>query len=169
GDHHTFPHARRLHELRHREVWIALGIDRVALAPVSVVAGVLDAAYPDQPLRIPRRVIQQLPHLLGWGGAAGSVCERRHGSSSRAVGPGACGKRNAVTATRIGFDGTPGLTHPPSRVCTGWRARRLARCERSPPSMFGPLVAITAVALVSQGAWELFARHHSIGAVLMAV
>jgi hypothetical protein len=35
--------------------------------------------------------------------------------------------------------------------------------------MFGPLVAITAVALVSQGAWELFARHHSIGAVLIAV
>jgi hypothetical protein len=35
--------------------------------------------------------------------------------------------------------------------------------------MFGPLVAITAVALVAQGAWELFARHQSLGAVLIAV
>ena len=41
--------------------------------------------------------------------------------------------------------------------------------ERSPPSMFGPLVAITAVALVGQGAWELFVRHQSLGAVLIAV
>jgi uncharacterized membrane protein YcjF (UPF0283 family) len=35
--------------------------------------------------------------------------------------------------------------------------------------MFGPLVAITSVALISQGAWELWARHQSLGAVLMAV
>jgi hypothetical protein len=35
--------------------------------------------------------------------------------------------------------------------------------------MFGPLLAITSVALVAQGAWELFARNHSLGAVLMVV
>ena len=35
--------------------------------------------------------------------------------------------------------------------------------------MFGPLVAITSVALVAQGAWELFAAHHPLGAVLMTV
>jgi hypothetical protein len=35
--------------------------------------------------------------------------------------------------------------------------------------MFGPLVAITSVALAVQGAWELFARQHPLGAVLMMV
>ena len=35
--------------------------------------------------------------------------------------------------------------------------------------MFGPLVAITSVALTAQGAWELFVRHQSLGAVLIAV
>jgi hypothetical protein len=35
--------------------------------------------------------------------------------------------------------------------------------------MFGPLVVITSVLLAAQGAWELFARHQSLGAVLMAV
>jgi urea transporter len=35
--------------------------------------------------------------------------------------------------------------------------------------MFGPLLAITSVALVAQGAWELFARNHPLGAVLMVV
>jgi hypothetical protein len=35
--------------------------------------------------------------------------------------------------------------------------------------MFGPLVAITSIALTAQGAWELWARHQPLGAVLMAV
>jgi hypothetical protein len=35
--------------------------------------------------------------------------------------------------------------------------------------MFGPLVAITSVALAGQGAWELFVRHQPLGAVLIAV
>jgi hypothetical protein len=35
--------------------------------------------------------------------------------------------------------------------------------------MFGPLVAITSVALTGQGAWELFVRHQALGAVLIAV
>jgi hypothetical protein len=35
--------------------------------------------------------------------------------------------------------------------------------------MFGPLVAVTAVLLTAQGAWELFARGEPLGAVLMAV
>jgi hypothetical protein len=35
--------------------------------------------------------------------------------------------------------------------------------------MFGPLVAITSIALTAQGAWELWARHQAIGAVLIAV
>ena len=35
--------------------------------------------------------------------------------------------------------------------------------------MFGPLVALTSLVLVAQGAWELFARAQPLGAVLMAV
>jgi hypothetical protein len=35
--------------------------------------------------------------------------------------------------------------------------------------MFGPLVVITSVALVGQGAWELLARHEPFGAVLIVV
>jgi len=35
--------------------------------------------------------------------------------------------------------------------------------------MFGPLVAITSITLAGQGAWELFARHQPLGAVLIAV
>ncbi len=35
--------------------------------------------------------------------------------------------------------------------------------------MFRPLVAVTAVLLAAQGAWELFARQQPLGAVLMAV
>jgi hypothetical protein len=35
--------------------------------------------------------------------------------------------------------------------------------------MFGPLVLVTSVALISQGAWELFARDQPIGAVLIAI
>jgi hypothetical protein len=35
--------------------------------------------------------------------------------------------------------------------------------------MFGPLVLVTCLALISQGAWELLARHQPIGAVLMAI
>jgi hydrogenase-4 membrane subunit HyfE len=35
--------------------------------------------------------------------------------------------------------------------------------------MFSPLVAITAVFLATQGAFELFVRHEPMGAVLIAV
>lgn len=35
--------------------------------------------------------------------------------------------------------------------------------------MFGPLVAVTSVVLAAQGAWELFARHQPLGAVLIVV
>jgi hypothetical protein len=35
--------------------------------------------------------------------------------------------------------------------------------------MFGPLFAITSLVLVAQGAWELFARHQALGAVMMVV
>ena len=35
--------------------------------------------------------------------------------------------------------------------------------------MFGPLVAITSITLVVQGAWELFARNQPLGAVMIAV
>lgn len=35
--------------------------------------------------------------------------------------------------------------------------------------MFRPLVAITAILLASQGAFELFARHEPLGAVLISV
>ncbi len=35
--------------------------------------------------------------------------------------------------------------------------------------MFGPLVAATSVLLAAQGAFELFARHQPVGAVLIAV
>ncbi len=35
--------------------------------------------------------------------------------------------------------------------------------------MFGPLVLLTSVALISQGFWELFARNQPIGAVLVAI
>jgi nitrate/nitrite transporter NarK len=35
--------------------------------------------------------------------------------------------------------------------------------------MFRPLVAVTAVLLVAQGAWELFARQEPLGALLMVI
>lgn len=35
--------------------------------------------------------------------------------------------------------------------------------------MFGPLVLATSVLLAAQGAFELFARHQPLGAVLIAV
>jgi hypothetical protein len=35
--------------------------------------------------------------------------------------------------------------------------------------MFGPLVLVTSIALAGQGAWELFVRHQSLGAVLIAI
>lgn len=49
------------------------------------------------------------------------------------------------------------------------RARLLARSRARRPSMFGPLVVITSLALAGQGAWELFVRHEPLGALLMAV
>lgn len=35
--------------------------------------------------------------------------------------------------------------------------------------MFGPLVLLTALALIAQGFWELLARDQPIGAVLVAI
>ena len=35
--------------------------------------------------------------------------------------------------------------------------------------MFGPLVLITSLALISQGSWELLARNEPIGAALIAI
>lgn len=35
--------------------------------------------------------------------------------------------------------------------------------------MFGPLVLLTSLALVTQGSWELFMRNEPIGAVLIAI
>jgi hypothetical protein len=50
-----------------------------------------------------------------------------------------------------------------------WSERALARALPFNPPMFRPLVAMTAILLASQGAFELFARSEPLGAVLISI